>query len=131
VMGAGHETTASTLTAALYSVASHPEVDARVAAELAEVLGVGDEVSRRRLPKTQTKLHTLRDDGRHICWRVRLQHALLLLLWNSEGGRRVRAIRSSRQSLLAQVPRLTACVYCSGHKPDTRHGRQRTRTWRG
>lgn len=43
VMGAGHETTASTLTAALYSVAAHPQVDARVAAELAQVLGVGEE----------------------------------------------------------------------------------------
>mmetsp|Transcript_38457 Transcript_38457/g.46399 ORF Transcript_38457/g.46399 Transcript_38457/m.46399 type:complete len:587 (+) Transcript_38457:385-2145(+) len=39
VMGAGHETTASTLTAALYSISQHPEVDARMQAEIAEVLG--------------------------------------------------------------------------------------------
>eukprot|EP00240_Pyramimonas_obovata_P000733 CAMPEP_0118932954 /NCGR_PEP_ID=MMETSP1169-20130426/10801_1 /TAXON_ID=36882 /ORGANISM="Pyramimonas obovata, Strain CCMP722" /LENGTH=583 /DNA_ID=CAMNT_0006875663 /DNA_START=463 /DNA_END=2215 /DNA_ORIENTATION=+ len=42
VMGAGHETTASTLTACLYSCSQHPEVDARVQAEIAAVLGVGE-----------------------------------------------------------------------------------------
>lgn len=41
VMGAGHETTASTLTAALYSVSQHPEVDAKIQAELEAVLGKG------------------------------------------------------------------------------------------
>mmetsp|Transcript_13427 Transcript_13427/g.18356 ORF Transcript_13427/g.18356 Transcript_13427/m.18356 type:complete len:596 (-) Transcript_13427:161-1948(-) len=42
VMGAGHETTASTLTAALYSVSQHPEVDAKIQAELEAILGVGE-----------------------------------------------------------------------------------------
>jgi len=41
VMGAGHETTASTLTAALYSVSQHPEVEAKLVEELERVLGTG------------------------------------------------------------------------------------------
>ena len=39
VLGAGHETTASTLSAALWSVAAHPEVQAELRAELDAVLG--------------------------------------------------------------------------------------------
>jgi len=39
VMGAGHETTANTLTAALWEVASNPEIDAKISRELEEVLG--------------------------------------------------------------------------------------------
>jgi len=39
VMGAGHETTATTAAAALYCVAAHPEVEARLVAELQAVLG--------------------------------------------------------------------------------------------
>jgi len=42
VMGAGHETTASTLTAALYSCSQHHEVDRRVQEELERVLGKGE-----------------------------------------------------------------------------------------
>ncbi|KAL4419812.1 hypothetical protein ABPG75_006910 [Micractinium tetrahymenae] len=39
IMGAGHETTATTAAAALYCIAAHPEVEARAVAELQEVLG--------------------------------------------------------------------------------------------
>eukprot|EP00887_Chlorella_sp_A99_P004562 scaffold84.g4562.t1 len=39
VMGAGHETTATTAAAAVYCVSSHPEVEARLLAELDSVLG--------------------------------------------------------------------------------------------
>jgi len=39
IMGAGHETTASTAAAALWAIAAHPEVEARVHAELDAVLG--------------------------------------------------------------------------------------------
>ena len=38
-MGAGHETTATTAAAALHCVAAHPEVEARLLAELDDVLG--------------------------------------------------------------------------------------------
>lgn len=65
VMGAGHETTASTLTAALYSVAAHPQVDARVAAELAQVLGVGEEVSRGRRMKNLPRTTSSCLQGKH------------------------------------------------------------------
>eukprot|EP00976_Prorocentrum_cordatum_P082374 1184788-Prorocentrum_minimum.AAC.1 len=43
VMGAGHETTASTLTACLYSTSQHPEVDLKVQEELEAVLGTGED----------------------------------------------------------------------------------------
>lgn len=39
IMGAGHETTATTAAAALYCIAAHPEVEARVVRELQEQLG--------------------------------------------------------------------------------------------
>ncbi len=39
IMGAGHETTASTAVAALWALAAHPEVEARVHAELDRALG--------------------------------------------------------------------------------------------
>jgi cytochrome P450 len=39
VMGAGHETTATTAAAALHAIAAHPAVEVRLAAELREVLG--------------------------------------------------------------------------------------------
>ncbi|PRW33565.1 cytochrome P450 [Chlorella sorokiniana] len=39
VMGAGHETTATTAAAALYAVSAHPEVEAKLVAELESVLG--------------------------------------------------------------------------------------------
>ncbi|KAK3267371.1 hypothetical protein CYMTET_24065 [Cymbomonas tetramitiformis] len=39
VMGAGHETTASTLSACLYTLSQHPEIDRKVQAELEAVLG--------------------------------------------------------------------------------------------
>lgn len=38
-MGAGHETTATTAAAALHAVGAHPQVEARLLAELREVLG--------------------------------------------------------------------------------------------
>jgi cytochrome P450 len=47
VMGAGHETTANTLTTALWEVSMHPEVGAQLHAELDALLGVGKD---RRLP---------------------------------------------------------------------------------
>ena len=39
IMGAGHETTASTAAAALWAIAAHPQAEARVHAELDAVLG--------------------------------------------------------------------------------------------
>ena len=39
IMGAGHETTASTTAATLYSISVHPEVETRVIAELRTVCG--------------------------------------------------------------------------------------------
>ena len=39
VMGAGHETTASTLTAAIYSLTQHPELEARLRRHIDEALG--------------------------------------------------------------------------------------------
>lgn len=42
IMGAGHETTATTTAAVLYCVSAHPAVQARVHAELAAVLGPGE-----------------------------------------------------------------------------------------
>ena len=39
IMGAGHETTASTAAAALWAIAAHPHAEARVHAELDNVLG--------------------------------------------------------------------------------------------
>lgn len=39
VMGAGHETTATTTAAALYCIAAHPEVEQRLVEELDSVLG--------------------------------------------------------------------------------------------
>ena len=39
IMGAGHETTASTAAAALWAIAAHPQAEARVHAELDRVLG--------------------------------------------------------------------------------------------
>jgi len=54
VMGAGHETTGSTLTAALYSIAEHPRVYDKLKAELREVLGDRDmtfeDIEEGRLP---------------------------------------------------------------------------------
>ncbi len=41
IMGAGHETTATTTAAVLYCVSAHPHVAARVRRELAAVLGPG------------------------------------------------------------------------------------------
>ena len=43
IMGAGHETTATTTAAVLYCVSAHPPVAARVRAELAEVVGPGED----------------------------------------------------------------------------------------
>ncbi len=39
IMGAGHETTATTTAAVLYCVSVHPEVQSRVVEELQNVLG--------------------------------------------------------------------------------------------
>jgi cytochrome P450 len=41
VMGAGHETTATTLASALYCISAHPRVEAKVVAEMQRVLGAG------------------------------------------------------------------------------------------
>jgi len=46
VMGAGHETTANTLSTALWEVAMHPEVGEKVRAELRELLGEGPDARR-------------------------------------------------------------------------------------
>lgn len=42
IMGAGHETTATTTAAVLYCVSAHPEVARRVRNELSAVLGGAD-----------------------------------------------------------------------------------------
>ncbi len=42
IMGAGHETTATTTAAVLYCVSAHPAVAARVRTELAQVVGSGE-----------------------------------------------------------------------------------------
>eukprot|EP00245_Coleochaete_scutata_P018247 TRINITY_DN938_c0_g1_i1.p1 TRINITY_DN938_c0_g1~~TRINITY_DN938_c0_g1_i1.p1 ORF type:complete len:640 (+),score=112.42 TRINITY_DN938_c0_g1_i1:319-2238(+) len=39
IMGAGHETTATTTTAAIFSISQHPEVEAKVVEEVRRVLG--------------------------------------------------------------------------------------------
>lgn len=54
VMGAGHETTATTAAAAIYAISAHPEVEARLVQELESVLGgrpaTYDDVQSGRLP---------------------------------------------------------------------------------
>ena len=69
IMGAGHETTASTLTAALYSVARHPEVAAQLRAELDAALPGG------RAP-TFDDLPALRYTGQVVNETLRLYPAI-------------------------------------------------------
>jgi hypothetical protein len=122
VMGAGHETTASTLTAALYSVAAHPEVDARVAAELAEVLGVGDEVSRARQPIFR------KPASNHAQLPPRAYRAGEHLPTRPAGSSHPWGATSCRDasSVLADATNREGVMV--GPQTDTRHGRPRTRT---
>lgn len=57
IMGAGHETTATTTAAVLYCVSAHPEVARRVRDELSAVLGGA-------IP-----LCLSRSKGQRVCWR--------------------------------------------------------------